>query len=133
MNNKFEEVQFILYVSDQSGSRDFYKKVLLIEPSLDVPGMTEFQLNEKCKLGLMPEKGIAKILSDKTPHPETANGAPRCELYLHVENPEEYYERAKEAGAREVSPIMKRDWGDMAGYVSDSDGHIIAFAGKTAG
>jgi len=130
MNNKFEEVQFIIYVSDQSGSRDFYKKVLLIEPSLDVPGMTEFQLNEKCKLGLMPEKGIAKILSDKTMEPESGNGIPRCEIYLHVENPEEYYQRAIEAGAREVSPVQKRDWGDMAGYVSDSDGHIIAFAGR---
>ncbi|MFI5144762.1 MAG: VOC family protein [Ignavibacteria bacterium] len=130
MSNKFEEVQFILYVSDQFRSRDFYKKVFQIEPSLDVPGMSEFQLNEKCKLGLMPENGIAKILSGKVPHPNSANGIPRCELYLNVENAEEYFERAIRAGAKEVSPILKRDWGDLAGYVCDLDGHIIAFAGR---
>lgn len=128
MSNKFEKVQFILYVSEQTRSRDFYKKVFQIEPSLDVPGMTEFQLSKTCKLGLMPEKGITKILSNKTPPPESGNGIPRCEIYIHVEQLEEYYERAIEAGAKEVSPIGKRDWGDLAGYVSDPDGHIIAFA-----
>lgn len=69
-------VQFILYVSDQIRSRDFYEKILGIKPSLDVPGMTEFMMSEQCKLGIMPEKGIAKILTDKVPHPEKGNGIP---------------------------------------------------------
>lgn len=120
--------QFILYVSDQNRSSDFYEKVLRIKPSLDVPGMTEFLLAENCKLGIMPEKGIAKILSDKVPHPEKGNGIPRCELYLHVDNVEEYYMRAIKSGATAVSEAQKRDWGDIVGYVADFDGHIIAFA-----
>lgn len=124
-----KQVEFILYVSNQSASRDFYKEVLQLEPSLDVPGMTEFVLNENCKLGLMPEAGIAKILSDKTPHPETGKGIPRCELYLSVTNVTEYFNRAINTGANVVSPIQKRDWGDTVGYVNDPDGHIIAFAG----
>ena len=123
-------VQFILYVSDQKRSRDFYEKVLRIKPSLDVPGMTEFLLAENCKLGIIPEKGIAKILSDKVPHPEKGNGIPRCELYLFVDCVEEYQNRAVVSGAIEVSPVQKRDWGDTTGYVSDFDGHIIAFASK---
>ena len=53
-------VEFILYVADQNRSRNFYAQVLQKEPSLNVPGMTEFDLNETCKLGLMPENGIAK-------------------------------------------------------------------------
>ena len=129
MNFKLQ-VEFILYVSDQSRSKEFYKTLLQLEPALDVPGMTEFQLNEYTKLGIMPEKGIAKILCDKTPHPEIGNGIPRCELYLNVENIEEYYNRAINAGAKEVSLIQERDWGDIVGYVSDLDGHIIAFAEK---
>ena len=123
-------VQFIIYVSDQDRSRDFYRKVLNIEPALDVPGMTEFIFSESCRLGIMPETGIAKILGDKTLHPSLGNGIPRCEIYLHVNNVNEYYNRAIKAGAREINPVKKRDWGDTAGYVSDPDGHIIAFALK---
>ena len=121
-------IQFILYVKDQSAAGDFYRKVLYLEPLLDVPGMTEFQLTENTKLGLMPENGIAKILQDKTPHPATGSGIPRSELYLLVEKPEEYFQRAIENSANEISPVQPRDWGHRAGYVGDPDGHVIAFA-----
>ena len=125
-----KEIQFILYVKDQAASRDFYTTVLNLKPSLDVPGMTEFQLSENTKLGLMPDNSIAKILSDKTPHPATGNGIPRCELYLLVENPEEYFYRALQNGANEISHVLPRDWGHRAGYVRDPDGHVIAFASE---
>jgi len=123
-----KQVEFILYVSDQSKSRDFYKKILQLEPMLDVDGMTEFLLAENCKLGLMPVNGIVKILKDKTPNPETGNGIPRCELYLHVDIIEEYFNRAIDSGAKEISAVKLRDWGDIVGYVADPDEHIIAFA-----
>ena len=120
--------EIILYVADQQRSRDFYSAILQKQPVLDVPGMTEFDLAEGLKLGLMPEKGIAKILSDKTPHPETGNGIPRCELYILSEAVEDSYKRALAAGAKEVSPVSDRDWGDRVGYAADHDGHILAFA-----
>lgn len=125
---RFPQYEIILYVADQHKSRDFYAAILQQRPDLDVPGMTEFNLCEGLKLGLMPEKGIAKILLDKTPHPETGNGIPRCELYILSENMEEAYNLALAAGAKEVSKIQDRDWGDRAGYVADFDGHIVAFA-----
>ena len=132
LNSRINMFQFILYVSNQHKSREFYKQVLNIEPSLDVPGMTEFTLSENCSLGIMPENGIAKILGDKTPHPSTGNGIPRCEIYLYVADCNEYYNRAIRAGAKEVNPVQKRDWGDTVGYVSDPDGHIVAFARSTS-
>jgi len=46
--------------------------------------MTEFMLSDACRLGLMPDDGIAKILADKTRHRGTGSGIPRCELYLRV-------------------------------------------------
>lgn len=122
--------EFIIYVKDQQRSKDFYSRVLALEPSLDTDGMTEFMLSENTRLGLMPEKGIAKILGGKTPHPETGNGIPRCELYLYVDDANEYFTRSLENGADEISPLQLRSWGDTAGYVSDPDGHIIAFAEK---
>ena len=125
---KLPQYEIILFVADQQKSRDFYSSVLQMNPELDVPGMTEFMLTGGLKLGLMPENGIARILSDQTPHPKTGNGIPRCELYLLLDNVDEAYERALKAGAKEISKIQDRDWGDAVGYLSDPDGHLIAFA-----
>ena len=125
---KSSQYEIILYVTDQRKSRDFYSAVLQKTPDLDVPGMTEFNLTNELKLGLMPENGIAKILLDRTPHPKLGNGIPRCELYILLDDIEEAYKIAVEAGAKEISKIQNRDWGDKVGYVSDLDGHIIAFA-----
>ena len=120
--------EFILYVIDQQKSTDFYTKLFRINPDLNVPGMTEFKLSENCKLGLMPNKGIAKILSDKTPHPDQGNGIPRCELYFYVDYIELEFHNAMKIGAKLISPIEDRDWGDSVCYFTDLDGHIIAFA-----
>jgi len=122
------QYEIILFVADQQKSRDFYSSVLQMNPELDVPGMTEFKLIDGLKLGLMPENGIARILSDQTPHPKTGSGIPRCELYLLLDNIDEAYERALKAGAKEISKIQDRDWGNAVGYLSDPDGHLIAFA-----
>lgn len=122
------QAQFILYVKDQTRSKNFYQRLLNIKPSLDVPGMTEFELSVDCKLGLMPEDGIAKILLEKTPHPSKGNGIPRCELYLYVDDIQQYFDRAIKSSAKLISDIQNRDWGDKACYFADPDGHIIAFA-----
>lgn len=119
---------FILYVKEQERSKVFYESVLQSAPILHVPGMTEFKIAEGVILGLMPENGIAKILSPVMPHPATGNGTPRSELYLIVDNPEECLHRATEAGAKLISAAQARDWGDTVGYCVDPDGHIIAFA-----
>tara|TARA_B100000508_G_scaffold141085_1_gene146172 strand:- start:4120 stop:4431 length:312 start_codon:yes stop_codon:yes gene_type:complete len=101
-----------------------------MEPSLHVPGMTEFLLAENVKLGLMPENNIAKIISNSLPHPNEGSGIPRCELYLKVNNAHEYIRRGIEQGGKEISKLQDRDWGDRVGYISDLDGHIIVFAEK---
>jgi predicted enzyme related to lactoylglutathione lyase len=121
-------VEFILYVSNQHESRSFYRHVLQREPVVDQPGMTSFALSEGAKLGLMPESGIAKIISHATVHPATGNGIPRCELYLHCSESPQMMKRALERGAKLISETRLRDWGHNVGYVIDSDGHIIAFA-----
>lgn len=90
--------------------------------------MTEFKLNEGSVLGLMPAQGIKKLLGEKLPNPEKAGKIPRAELYLIVDNPEEYHKRALKAGAVELSDLQKRDWGDVAAYSMDLDGHVIVFA-----
>jgi uncharacterized glyoxalase superfamily protein PhnB len=121
-------VEFILYVADQQESTRFYQVVLDKKPILNVPGMTEFMLADGCKLGLMPQAGIVKILGNKTPHPASGNGIPRCELYLYTPDIGSSHARLIAAGAKEINPVEDRDWGDTVGYCSDPDGHVIAIA-----
>ncbi|MDD3771831.1 MAG: lactoylglutathione lyase [Weeksellaceae bacterium] len=128
--NHILHTEIILYVENQQKSTEFYSHLFRKKPELDVPGMTEFQLSENCKLGLMPNNGIAKILSNKTPHPQSGNGIPRCELYLLVEDLNLEFENAKQVGTQLISSPKDRDWGDKVCYFADPDGHIIAFAEK---
>lgn len=120
--------QFILYVADQSRSSWFYAALLGATPTLDVPGMTEFTLSDTCKLGLMPEASIARIVSGPLPHPASAAGVPRCELYLMMDDLDLACERAERAGARLVSPLSDRDRGHRVVYYADHDSHVIALA-----
>ena len=95
---------FILFVADQARSTAFYAHVLGMAPQLDVPGMTEFALPGGGVLGLMP--GFHPIAF--------------LDAVCHA--------RALSAGARELSPLLARDWGHVAAYSLDPDGHVLAFA-----
>jgi predicted enzyme related to lactoylglutathione lyase len=118
----------ILYVSDQARSRDFYSRILRHKPVTDVPGMTEFVLEGEVRMGIMPERSIAKIIGDRAPNPASANGVPRCEIYLRSDDPAASVEDAVEAGAIMISKASGRDWGHVVSYCMDPDGHVIAFA-----
>lgn len=122
------KTHLILFVSDQSASTEFYRIVLDRAPTLEVPGMTEFQLGVDCILGLWPISGSARLLGDETIRREQSDVPPRSELYLRTSDASECFARALSAGARELSPMEPRDWGDVAGYVIDRDGHVVAFA-----
>lgn len=119
-----KKAHFIFYVSDQAASTGFYSKVLEIEPRLNVPGMTEFEIGSSAILGLMPHKGAARLLGE----PAYGGSGPKAELYLIVDEPGGYHNRALLAGAREISPLGRRDWGHSVAYSIDPDGYVIAFA-----
>ena len=96
-----------------------------------MPGMTEFALPGGASLGLMPEEGIRRLLGGVLPDPAEANGIPRAELYLTVDDdPATWHARALEAGATELSPLAARAWGDHAAYSLDPDGHVLVFADR---
>lgn len=120
--------EFILYVADQGRSTAFYSRLLGRASVLDVPGMTEFELGPGAKLGLMPEQGIARIISGPLPHPAQGQGVPRCELYLVVADLEAAVQRALDAGALPVDPASDRDWGHRVAYFADPDAHVVALA-----
>jgi len=124
-------IHFILYVRDQDAARDFYERVLDAPPRLHAPGMTEFEVAPGTVLGLMPERGIARLLDLGAA--ETPGGGIRGEVYLITPSPEACHRRALAAGARELSAMAPRDWGHRAAYSLDPDGYVLAFAEPMAG
>ena len=118
------KAHFILFVSDQQKSTEFYTSVLSMEPTLNVPGMTEFALGDDSVLGLMPTAGASRLLGLEFGDSHHPSG----EVYLVVESAADYHARALSLGARELSPVEERDWGHTAAYSMDRDGHILAFA-----
>lgn len=124
------KTHFILYVKDQQKSAEFYSKLLCAEPTLNVPGMTEFTLSENVVLGLMPAKGIEKLLEQKVKAASSADDEVNAELYLMVAGIEQYCDRAVMLGAKQLSEVKIRDWGHKAAYFLDHDNYVIAFAEK---
>jgi len=121
------KTQFILYVSNQAISTEFYSKILDKQPTLFVEGMTEFSLSKSTKLGLMPNDSITKLFPDTIPNPKKATHIPKCELYLEVPSVDKSYKQVLDLGVKPINSPKQRDWGDYVGYVMDFDGHIIAF------
>lgn len=121
----------ILYVEDQVSSTAFYRDVLAIQPDLDVPGMTEFILLSGAVLGIMPIGSISDLLGEALPDLRRGSRIPRAELYLLVNDPAAYHQRALRAGAIELSPLTAREWGHTVAYSLDADGHVLAFANIT--
>lgn len=122
------KIEFIFFVENQENSMNFYKAILMQEPVLHVPGMTEFLILNNTKFGLMPCSGISNIVTPILPHPQNAKGIPRSELYLLVDDVEKYYTNALSNGAINISAPENRNWNHFVAYVSDLDGHVIAFA-----
>lgn len=130
MIEHIKRLHTILFVNDQELSRNFYQGIFRQPADLDVPGMTEFILNDNCRIGLMPNRGITQILGNKIQNPDSGNGIPRCELYFYVDDIQLEFDNAVKNGAKLISPIDERNWGDTACYFADPDGHIFAFAKK---
>lgn len=126
------ESYFILYVRDQAQAASFYAAALGVDPRLNMPGMTEFDLPAGGVLGLMPEEGIKRLLGESLPDPSSGRGIPRAELYLMVQDPARHHAQALKAGAKELSKLAPRAWGHSAAYSLDLDGHVLAFASVTA-
>lgn len=123
---------FVLYVANQERSTAFWQAALDLPPRLHVPGMTEFDLPGGGVLGLMPEAGIGRLLGPRLPDPANPAAIVRAELYLLVDDPAAGHARALAAGAHELSPLLRRDWGHLAAYALTPDDHVLAFASDVA-
>jgi uncharacterized glyoxalase superfamily protein PhnB len=63
-----------------------------------------------------------------SPAPSTTKADTCVRLHLYVEDADEVFESAVQAGAKVVMPVMTQFWGDRYGQVLDPFGHRWSIA-----
>jgi len=126
--NNDQSMMIIIFVENQKKSRDFYKEVLDMEPFMDVPGITEFKLADNMLLGIMPSEGLKNMMDLKAIKHWEEGSTPKCQIYLPVDEPDEYYKRAIKAGGKGIMEGKPTPWGGYICYCMDLDGNLLAFA-----
>jgi steroid delta-isomerase-like uncharacterized protein len=117
----------ILAVSDLARSRRFYQEVFGWPIRVDVPVYVEFGLPDGNGVGLYAREGFA-CNTGLAPTTVPAGAISGTELYLRCPDPSVLSGRLEAAGARVLSTLAPRDWGDEAAYFADPDGNVIVVA-----
>jgi catechol 2,3-dioxygenase-like lactoylglutathione lyase family enzyme len=101
-------------------SRAFYEQLLALDVDDTVPSRLYFHCGDVI-LALIDwsVEGRADL------HPTPDN------VYLATDELDAVYERAAAAGARIVSPIEQRAWGERSFYCLDPDGNQLCFVDDT--
>ena len=117
----------ILAVEDLVRAVTFYRGAFGWDQPVDVPVYAEFTLPGGMRLGLYERQGFGRNTGQVPARIPGGEIAP-TELYFHVEDLQAAIDRLTGAGARCLSPLAARDWGDDAAYFRDPDGNVLVVA-----
>ncbi len=121
----------IVAVHDLARAARFYEVAFGWPVAVDVPVYREYALPEGMRLGLYLRDGFVKNTGApvglRTPEHTTAT-----ELYLTVDEPAALASRLVGLGARCLSPLAERPWGDVAAYFEDPEGNVVVIARPVA-
>jgi len=117
----------ILAVRDLARSTAFYRAAFGWPARVETPVYVELELPDGRGLGLYQREGFAKN-TGQMPVAVPAGAITGTELYFHVEDVDDAVKRLTALGAKCLSPVMLRDWGDEAAYFSDPDGNVLVVA-----
>jgi catechol 2,3-dioxygenase-like lactoylglutathione lyase family enzyme len=117
----------ILAVDDLPRAVGFYVQGFGWEKVVNVPVYVEFALPGGMRLGLYQREGFGRNTGKIPAHVPAGELAP-TEIYFHVDDIGSAIDRLRRAGARELSPLSRRDWGDEAAYFADPDGNVVVLA-----
>jgi catechol 2,3-dioxygenase-like lactoylglutathione lyase family enzyme len=118
----------VLAVEDVARAEEFYGSAFGWKRSLAWPETyTELDLPGDDWLGLYRRDGFAK---EAGAHPVRVGPGKHTgtELYVHVDDMRAAIKRLEVAGARPLSQLAPREWGDEAAYFADPDGNVVAVA-----
>jgi catechol 2,3-dioxygenase-like lactoylglutathione lyase family enzyme len=122
----------ILAVDDVARATAFYRDAFGWPETVAVPIYAELALPGGMRLGLYARDGFARN-TGRAPARVPAGHLTATELYLHVDDLDGAIGRLRAAGAAELSPRARRDWGDDAAYFADPDGNVVVVATPARG
>lgn len=117
----------ILAVGDLELSKRFYADAFGWPLTVDVPVYAEHELPGGMRLGLYQREGFAHN-TGQLPEQIPSGALSPTELYFYVNDPRASAEQLVAAGARLLSPLAARPWGDEAAYLADPDGNVLVVA-----
>jgi predicted enzyme related to lactoylglutathione lyase len=122
----------ILAVDDLPRALAFYRSAFGWPTDIETSVYAEFRLPAGMRFGLYQRAAFARNVG-VTPRQTPAGALASTELYLFPADLEASVERLMAAGARPLSAIARRDWGDEVAYFADPDGNVVAVARSPAG
>jgi uncharacterized glyoxalase superfamily protein PhnB len=117
-----------LVVNDAAAAIDFYKRAFEAKETYRHLGPDgKSIINAELKIG-----DSMVLLSDEFPHGECRSpksiGGSAVTLHIYTEDMDNVFNRAVNAGATIVMPVMDMFWGDRYGQLKDPFGHIWSIA-----
>jgi predicted enzyme related to lactoylglutathione lyase len=118
----------ILAVSDLPRMMNFYTGVFGWEQTVDTSRYVEYKMQNGMRLGLYERRGFSQNIGGRTPSLIPVGEVAPTELYMYVGDPSAVGERLLMSGARLLSGLELRTWGDQVAYYADPEGNVIAIA-----
>jgi PhnB protein len=111
-----------LMVRGAEQALDFYQRAFNAEETLRMSGPDGKIMHAEFRIG-----DSVMMLGEEMPgmgakSPQTYGGSP-VSFFIYLENVDEAWQRAVNAGAKVVMPLADMFWGDRAGCVDDPFGH----------
>ncbi len=121
-------VLMILAVESLGRSRAFYHAAFGWSVTVDVPVYVQMRTSAPGLEVALYQREAFAANTVQLPAVAPPGGITATELYVMVDDLEGTLERAEKAGGRRLSDPMMRSWGDLAAYVADPDGNVVAIA-----
>ncbi len=117
----------ILAVDDLDKAVRFYDEAFGWPLAVRVPVFAQYALPSGMSLALYERHGFG-VNTGQVPEVIAAGGLAPTELYFESEDPAAAAARLHEAGARQLSALAPRPWGDEVAYFADPWGNVLAVA-----
>jgi len=116
----------ILAVSDPARAAAFYERAFGWARVVDTSVYVELE-SGATRLGLYERGGFAKN-TGRAPAATPPGELAPTEVYVHVDDLDDAIAKLQAAGARTLSALAPRPWGDEAAYFADPDGNVVVAA-----
>jgi catechol 2,3-dioxygenase-like lactoylglutathione lyase family enzyme len=128
-----EDVQVIFSVDDLDRSLEFYERAFgwPRNDAIDYSEYVELLTPDGGALGLFDREGYAATVGAPPADVAEDRVAPSY-LYVRVDDVRAASASLEAAGARRLSPLRGRSWGEEAAWYADPDGNVVAVGQPTA-